>query len=139
MQHLTCQDHSKRYLVALSLVLVLAATIISGYMLTTSPSAVYAKAPKLSIQFTCARAVDYKQGQICVHTQAKAALMIKVKYCSGSYATSRSLQGTQYANTKGNSSWSWVPQTKCRGTTTASVQEHFHGQFLDASIKFVVK
>ncbi len=138
MQHLSFKDHSKRHLAALFFVLVLVATTISSFVITR-PNDAHATTPKLSIQFTCAQAVDYKLGQVCVHTQAKAALTIKVKYCSGYYATSKSLQGTQFADTKGNHSWSWVPQTKCRGTATAYVHEQFHGQPLNASTNFMVK
>ena len=128
----------KLYLAALLVSLAFIAATISTFTLTQS-TFTYAAAPKLSIQFTCANAVDNKQGNVCVHTQAKAALTIRIKYCSGYYAVSKSLKGTQYADTRGNHTWTWTPQTKCKGTATAYVKEQFGSQSLNATDKFTVK
>jgi hypothetical protein len=104
------------------------------------PAQVQAKSvTKLSIQFTCASATDYKSGEVCVHTQANAALTIKVKYCSGSYATSKSLKGTVHTKSSGNYTWTWEPETKCRGTATAYVSETLSGHTLNATKSFKVK
>ncbi len=132
------KDYYKYSLAILFIVMMVVAIISSTFVLTRT-NYVHAAAPKLSIQFTCASAVDYKQGSVCVHTQAKAALTIRIKYCSGYYAVSKSLKGTQYAAGNGNYTWTWVPETKCRGAATAYVNEKLGGQSLDAIDKFTVK
>ncbi len=126
----------KASLVVCFILLTLLAATMSTFVIAHSA---YAAAPKLSIQFTCAQAVDYKQGQVCVHTQAQASLTIRVKYCSGYYAVSNSLKGTQYANAQGNHVWAWTPRTKCRGTATAYVTEQLSGRALNAVDNFIVK
>jgi len=128
----------KRFMLTFALLFVLAGIAVSTFVFA-QPSRTQAAAPVLSIQFTCAQAVDYRSGSVCVHTQAKAALTIKIRYCSGAYATSSSLKGTQYADTKGNHLWSWVPQTKCRGVATAYVTEILNGKSLSTSRNFSVK
>ena len=62
-----------KYSLAILFVVMMIVAIISSTFVLTRTSYVHAAAPKLSIQFTCASAVDNKQGSICVHTQAKAA------------------------------------------------------------------
>ena len=136
MQPFTLTKHRKALLVICFILLTLFTTTMSTFVITRTA---HAATPKLSIQFTCAQAVDYKQGQVCVHTQAKAALTIRVKYCSGYYAVSNSLKGTQYANAQGNHTWAWTPQTKCRGTATAYVTEQLGGRALNAVDNFIVK
>ena len=128
----------KLYLAALLLSIAFIAATIGTFALA-QPTYTYATAPKLSVQFTCAKAVDNKQGNVCVHTQAKAALTIRIKYCTGYYAVSKSLKGTQYADTRGNHTWTWTPQTKCKGPATAYVKEQFGNQSLNATDKFTVK
>ncbi len=128
----------KLYLAALLLSIAFIAATISTFALV-QPTYTYATAPKLSVQFTCANAVDNKQGTICVHTQAKAALTIHIKYCSGYYAVSKSLKGTQYADTRGNHAWTWKPETKCKGPATAYVNEQFGGRLLNVTDRFTVK
>ena len=128
-----------RYLVALLVVVMIATAIISSTFVLAQPSYVHAASPKLSIQFTCANAVDNKKGNVCVHTQAKAALTIRIRYCTGYYAVSKSLKGTQSADTHGNHTWTWIPQTKCKGPATAYVNEKFGGQSFNAVDKFTVK
>ena len=132
------KDCYKYYLTALFVVIMVVAIISSTFTLSQTIY-VHAVAPKLSIQFTCANAVDNKHGNICVHTQVKAALTIRVKYCTGYYAVSRSLKGTQYADAHGNHIWTWTPQTKCKGAATAYVNEQFGRQSLNAVHKFTVK
>ncbi len=125
----------KHLFLAFSLLLVLLALLISGFILTPARAA----APKLSLQFTCAQAVDHQSGKVCIHTQDGAALTIKVKYCTGYYAVSKSLKGTQKADSHGNYSWSWVPDTKCKGAATAYVTETYDKHTLSASKGFIVK
>ena len=95
MQPFTLTKHRKALLVVRFILLTLFTAIMSTFVITRTT---HAATPKLSIQFMCAQAVDYKQAQVCVYTQAKAALTSRVKYCSGYYAVSTSLKGTQYAN-----------------------------------------
>ncbi len=133
------KGYYKYFIAAILVVFVVVVAIISSTFALAQTSYVHAAAPKLSIQFTCANAVDYKAGNVCVHTQAKAALTIRIKYCSGYYAVSRSLKGTQYADTRGNHNWTWTPQTKCKGPATAYVNEQFSGQSLNAVDRFTVK
>ncbi len=132
------KDYYRYYLATLFVAAMIVTSISSTFVLTRS-NYVHAAAPKLSVQFTCASAVDNKQGSVCVHTQAKAALTIQIKYCSGYYAVSKSLKGTQHADARGNYTWTWTPQTKCKGPATASVNEKFGGQSLNAVDKFTVK
>jgi hypothetical protein len=114
--------------------------IVVSTLVVSGPMQVQAKSvTKLSVQFTCADAVDYKAGEVCVHTQGNAALTIKVKYCSGKYATSKSLKGTVHTKAAGNYTWRWEPETKCRGTATAYVTETLSGHTLNASKSFKVK
>ncbi len=134
----TLKDYYKYYLATLFVVIMVVAIISSTFVLTRT-SYVHAAAPKLSIQFTCANAVDNKHGSVCVHTQAKAALTIRIRYCTGYYAVSKSLKGTQYADTHGNHIWIWTPQTKCKGAATAYVSEQFGKQSFNAVDKFIVK
>ncbi|HZU02076.1 MAG TPA: hypothetical protein VFA10_20565 [Ktedonobacteraceae bacterium] len=75
----------------------------------------------MTLQFTCAQAVDDQADSVCVHTQAGAALTITVRYCSGYPAVSSSLQGTVSADASGNSTWTWTPETVCRGPAGAHV------------------
>ena len=126
------------YLAALLVCIGFVAATISTFALVR-PTYTYAAAPKLSIQFTCAKAVDNKRGNICVHTQAKAALTISIKYCTGHYAVSKSLKGTQYADRRGNHTWTWKPETKCKGPATAYVKEQLGSQSLRVTDKFIVK
>ena len=132
------KDWYKYYLAAL-LAVIMVVAIVGGSFAIAHPSYVHAAAPKLSVQFTCANAIDNKKGNVCVHTQAKAALTIRIKYCTGYYAVSKSLKGTQSADTRGNHTWTWTPQTKCKGPATAYVNEKFGGQSLNAVDKFTVK
>jgi hypothetical protein len=93
----------------------------------------------LSISFTCAAAVDYSYGQVCVHTEPGAALQITVTYCSGYSATSKSLQGTEYADGGGNYEWDWTPDTKCQGQATADVTAQWQGQSAENTDTFTVQ
>jgi hypothetical protein len=112
---------------------------VSNAFMIAQPFQADATAPKLTIQFTCAQAIDHRSSFVCVHTQAKAALTIKIKYCTGAYATSYSLKGIRYADAKGNHSWGWTPDTKCPGKATAYVIEALGRQSLSASKIFIVK
>jgi hypothetical protein len=93
----------------------------------------------LTIQFTCAQATDYLSGSVCVHTQAGAALTITITYCSGYKAVSSSLQGVAYADTSGNYTWTWTPETVCRGPATADVTAQLAGQTVTQSDPFTVQ
>lgn len=91
-----------------------------------------------AITFTCAQAVDHAYGRVCVHTAPGAALTIVVRYCSGYRAVSHSLRGTSYADGSGNHTWTWTPDTKCRGPATATVTASLHGASVAAVKSFVV-
>lgn len=93
---------------------------------------------QLAIAFTCASAVDYSTGRVCVHTDPGAALTITVTYCSGYTAKSASLQGTSYADGSGNHEWDWTPETKCKGTATADVTATWQGQSAENTDDFNV-
>lgn len=140
MYSLTKKRFSQYYLLALcSLLLVLVFTATALVITRPAPAQAAPAATKLSLTFTCAQAVDYQSGRVCVHTQANAALTIKVTYCTGRSAVSNSLKGTQHANSGGNHTWTWTPETKCRGQATALVTEHFKGHSLSKSHTFTVK
>src|SRR5882762_1219319 len=104
---------------------------------TQQPTAAPAPA-QLFVSFTGASAVDNSSGSVSVHTLPGAALTISVKYCTGYYATSGSLKGTQYADGNGDYTWNWTPQTKCRGTATAYVTASLNGQSASNSTSFDV-
>ena len=106
---------------------------------TKAPQPTQPPKPQLFLSFTCAQAVDYSYGRVCVHSQPGAALTITVTYCTGYNAVSKSLQGTQYANSSGNYEWDWTPQTKCRGSATAYVQASWNGQSTSQSDDFTVQ
>jgi hypothetical protein len=93
----------------------------------------------LSIAVTCASAVDYSYGQVCVHTHAGAQLTITVTYCSGHKATSSSLQGTFTANGSGDYTWNWTPQTTCRGSANAFITDDWNGQSVTTDPSFNVQ
>lgn len=95
-------------------------------------------APQLTITFTCASAVDYSYGRVCVHTEPGAALQITVTYCSGYTAKSKSLQGVEYANVGGDYEWDWTPDTVCQGPATADVTANWQGQYVANSDGFNV-
>ncbi len=138
MRQLQTRPQPRHYLMALCsvlVVLIFAASIIT----LPRPGRAEAAPASLTLTFTCAQAVDYQSGKVCVHTQPGAALTIKVKYCSGYYATSKSLQGTKIANSSGNYTWHWVPETKCRGSATAYVTAKWNGQTVSKSDVFTVK
>jgi hypothetical protein len=105
----------------------------------SSPTSPTSPTTSLTIQFTCAQAVDYQSGEVCVHTQAGAALSIIVTYCSGYTAVSSSLQGIAYADTSGNYTWTWTPETVCRGPATADVTASSAGQTVSQSDSFTVQ
>ncbi len=126
----------KRFILLAALLTCVAVAIVAY---ATPATQSIAAAPKLSIKFTCAHAVDYRSGQVCVHTQPRAGLTIVVRYCTGYIATSRSLKGTHYANARGDYSWTWKPETKCHGKAVAVVQEHISRRVLTASDTFYVR
>lgn len=107
---------------ALWIIFILAA-LAFGILSVSDPYATQAVGPKLTLQFTCAQAIDYQtdSGTVCVHTQSGAALTITVTYCSGYRAVSSSLQGTVYADASGNYMWTWTPETTCLGPAVAHV------------------
>ncbi|HYU76555.1 MAG TPA: hypothetical protein VEL31_28115 [Ktedonobacteraceae bacterium] len=93
----------------------------------------------LFVTFTSAYATDYVSGSVSVHTLPGAALTITVSYCSGYNATSKSLQGTSYADGNGDYTWTWEPETKCRGAATASVIASLNGQSVSNADSFTVQ
>lgn len=103
------------------------------------PTPTQPSAPKLSVTFTCAQAVNFASGAVCVHTLPAAALTITVRYCSGNNASSGSLQGTSHADAQGNFTWRWVPQARCRGEALATVTAKWYGQRVAKARYFVVR
>lgn len=94
---------------------------------------------QLSVTFTGESAADGDAtSYVAVHTLPRAALTISVKYCSGRYATSDSLKGTQYADAAGDSIWTWDPDTTCHGMATAYVTASLNGQTASNSVSFTV-
>jgi hypothetical protein len=107
---------------------------------TPAPQPTQAPAPQpLSIVFTGASAVDYSYGSVSIHTLPGATVSIDVTYCTGHEAVSRSLQGTELADSNGNYTWSWTPETKCRGAATAAVTASLNGQTVSNADTFDVQ
>jgi hypothetical protein len=90
------------------------------------------------VTITCAQAVDYSYGKVCVQTHPGASLGITVTYCSGRAAKSASL-GPATADSNGNHTWTWTPQTTCKGAATALVSAAWNGQSATQSQDFQVK
>jgi hypothetical protein len=106
---------------------------------TAAPTATETPTPlSLTIAITCAQASDYASGHVCVHTAPGAALTITVTYCSGRPAKSSSL-GPATADSAGNHTWTWTPQTNCKGQATADVSASLNGDYAVASQQFTVK
>jgi hypothetical protein len=96
-------------------------------------------AQQLFVTFTGESAtIGDANSYIAVHTLPGTALTISVKYCSGHYATSKELKGTQYADASGDNIWSWDPSTTCRGTAWAYVTASLNGQSVNNSTSFTV-
>lgn len=123
------------------------ATATAAATATTHPSPTATPKPKpkptptpakLTIQFTCAHAVDHSSGSVCVHTLPGATLSITITYCSHHQATSNSLKGTHTADSSGNYTWTWTPDTTCKGTATAAVTASKNGQTVSGSKQFTV-
>jgi hypothetical protein len=120
-------------------VLLILIALAFGVLVVEHPGPTQAVGPKLTLQFTCAQAIDYQSGRICVHTQAGAALTITITYCSGYRAVSSSLQGIAYADARGNYTWSWTPETVCWGPALARVTASVSGQRTSKSDRFTVQ
>jgi hypothetical protein len=112
---------------------------------TPRPTATLSPTPKptatplpLTVAITCASAVDYHYGKVCAHTHPGAKLYITVTYCSGNPATSPSLQGVFIANSHGDYTWHWTPQTTCRGQAHAAVSAAWDGLYVIAYQTFNV-
>lgn len=93
----------------------------------------------LTLTFCGASATDHVSGSVCVHTVPGAGLTIVVRYCTGHIAVSRSLKGMSQADSGGNHTWSWTPDTKCKGQATATVVASLHGQQTAQSVNFIVR
>ncbi len=106
---------------------------------TQPPAPKPTQPPQLFLSFTGASATDYAYGSVSVHTLSGAALSITVTYCSGYPATSGSLKGTSWADARGNHTWSWEPETKCKGAATATVTASLNGQAVSSTDNFVVQ
>lgn len=91
-----------------------------------------------AVQITCAQAQNNVSGEVCVHTTPGAALTIAITYCNGLEAHNTDLQGTRYADSDGNYTWTWAPETTCLGTATAHVTAGGVGGSADASGTFTV-
>lgn len=105
-----------------------------------APQPTPAPAPQpLTVVFSSASAVDYSYGSVSIHTLPGAIVSIDVTYCTGYEAVSRSLQGTEQADGNGDYSWSWTPETKCRGAATAVVTASLNGQTTSNADSFNVQ
>ncbi len=122
-------------LIAVTLALAL---ILGGVALQPAQAATQ-RLPAFTFAFTCASAVDYASGRVCVHTRAGTVLTLTVRYCSGYLAVSKSLKGTLHANGAGNASWWWHPMTKCRGRAIATVRAIWHGVTYWRTDAFIVR
>lgn len=91
-----------------------------------------------AIEITCSQAENDVSGEVCIHTTPGAALTISVTYCNGLKARNTDLQGTRYADSDGNYTWTWVPETTCPGTATAHVSANGTGGSSDATGAFTV-
>jgi hypothetical protein len=118
---------------------LLMAICMGGMAGQTRAATVATKTPAFTFKFTCASAVDHVGGQVCVHTNAGATVSITVRYCTGHTAVSNSLKGAKHANSAGNASWWWKPDTKCRGNATATIKAIWHGITYWRAIVFKVK
>jgi hypothetical protein len=106
---------------------------------TPTPVPVQQAPQTLTVTFTGESATDGDANSyVAVHTLPGAALTISVKYCSGRYATSESLKGTQYADAAGDNIWTWDPDTTCHGNATAYVTASLNGQSASNSVSFPV-
>lgn len=105
---------------------------------SAAPTVTPPSAAPAAIEITCAQAENDVSGQICIHTTPGAALTIAVTYCNGLEARNTDLQGTRYADSYGNYTWTWVPETTCPGTATAHVTASGTGGSSDANGTFTV-
>lgn len=107
---------------------------------TPTPEPVQQQAPQqLTVTFTGESAtVGDASSYVAVHTLPGAALTISVKYCSGHYADSSELKGTQYADASGDNIWTWKPATTCHGLAWAYVTASLNGQSASNSTSFTV-
>lgn len=95
-------------------------------------------AASTAIEITCADAINNISGEVCVHTTPGAAISISVTYCNGLEARNTDLQGTRYADSDGNYTWSWVPETTCPGTANIHVTANGTGGSSDATAPVTV-
>jgi hypothetical protein len=100
----------------------------------------------LDVTFTCAWAKAFVGGQICVHTQPYAALLLSISYCTGNIVNGQSkewasvpTQGWVHADGNGDYTWNFNPKTRCIGPATATVTANWQGQSVTRSATFIVK
>lgn len=98
-------------------------------VIPTKPPAPTQTPANLSIKFKSVAIVHGGTGTVSIHTNPGAALTIKVHYVATNRdATSKSLDGTSYADSAGNHTWSWPCQTTKSGTAQVIVTAMWHGQ-----------
>jgi hypothetical protein len=95
-------------------------------------------AAPLTVAFTCASGRIKRTGKVCVHTQANAILTLTVRYCDGTYAGGKGLNGSTSADASGDYTWEFAVHTKCAGTATATVVAKSAGQTVTKSTTFTV-
>jgi len=137
MKSLSSRLRPTHMFLVLFVITLLGAFAISTFVYTQAQAS--SASPRLSVRFTCAQAVNHHAGRICVQTQARAALTIKIRYCTNYYAVSKSLKGTQFADTRGNYIWTWKPDTKCSGAAVVYVTETYARHTLAVWKGFVVR
>lgn len=94
--------------------------------------------PPLTVTFTCASGTAGGKGQVCVHTEANAAVSLEVRYCDGSFANGKGLRGSPHTDGNGNYTWSWNVTTSCIGTATATVTARSAGRTVTQSTTFTI-
>jgi hypothetical protein len=105
----------------------------------TSPApATTTPASPFTIAFTCASGIIGGKGEVCVHTQPNAVVSLAVRYCDGSDAGGKSLQGTGHTDGSGDYTWRWNVTTSCAGAATATVTAKATGRSVTQSTTFTI-
>lgn len=114
------------------------ATQVPALSESPTPTTISPTQASANIEITCADAENNVYGEVCVHTTPGAAITVTVTYCNGLQAHNTDLQGTRYADSNGDYTWNWVPETTCPGTAVAHVTAGGSGGSSDASGTFTV-
>lgn len=72
--------------------------------------------PPPALSFSCAVAVDYQIGELCVRGPFGASVSVEVHYCDGSHIQSPQIR----SQVDGEYRWVWIVRTACRGKASAT-------------------